>query len=450
MDFSKNNLLFITPHFPPNNTIGTQRILKMTKYLSKKGWKIFVLTVNEGYFENQKSNYDFYLDNLNVQVERINAVSIFHLPGKIKSVFGKSTKKSDKARTAGNLNKVPKQKSKKKKFPHNLVSFITEMIQYPDAYLGFSIQAFLKLRKMIKANQIKYVFVSSPPHSIHFPVNILRKFTRFNYISDFRDPWTFSQWKKKEKLSDRLKNRLDKFFEKQTLKMSDKVIFNTEMLLKVYQKHFPKYMKQNKLHSLYNGYDPDQLLHSEYIPDPQKIKILHTGTLYKQRDPGVILEGYQKFLEADPESARKIQIKFIGKLSKDFTYLPEHIKHKKLHKNIIFEETQPYETVMEEAQNSDWLILLQPATKIQIPAKLFDYLLLNKPIWAVVEPGSDAENLIKNMKQGIVSDCNSVDQIVSFFKSLTNYKFEPDTNYVRKFEVPNLVDKFEQILNGKS
>lgn len=452
---SEKRILFVATQFPPNDSIGTQRIVKFIKYLKLKGWEIHVLTLEEKYYRNSSNIYQFYLPD-GIHVYRRKKIEIFQVWNAIKNLFSGRSTQSEKEKAR----EVPSNATKKFTLLHELKELISNLLQYPDQENGFFFSVLLGCYRLIKKHKIPYIFISSPPHSPVVPVTLLRKFLNFVYIVDFRDPWARSQWQQEHiYLHQKIEKKLDIFFERQTLKAADVAIFNTEQLRKDFAEYYANNSISQKFHFVSNGFDPElKLQHSTNgSTDKKKIKritLLHAGTLYKKRNPEVIFEGLLKFRESHPEEAKAIELNFVGTLSEDLLYLRHYVVDNRLTENVKFQSKLSYDRILEEMRTADWMLLLQPGTTFQIPAKFFDYLLVDKPIWGVLEQSSVGEKAIKQLNIGFVSDCNSVSSILEFFKFISNEKspeFNPDQTQLMRYSLPLLTDQLERIIlnNGR-
>lgn len=452
---SEKRILFVATQFPPNDSIGTQRIVKFIKYLKLKGWEIHVLTLEEKYYRNSSNIYQFYLPD-GIHVYRRKKIEIFQVWNAIKNLFSGRSTQSEKEKAR----EVPSNATKKFTLLHELKELISNLLQYPDQENGFFFSVLLGCYRLIKKHKIPYIFISSPPHSPVVPVTLLRKFLNFVYIVDFRDPWARSQWQQEHiYLHQKIEKKLDIFFERQTLKAADVAIFNTEQLRKDFAEYYANNSISQKFHFVSNGFDPElKLQHSTNgSTDKKKIKritLLHAGTLYKKRNPEVIFEGLLKFRESHPEDAKAIELNFVGTLSEDLLYLRHYVVDNRLTENVKFQSKLSYDRILEEMRTADWMLLLQPGTTFQIPAKFFDYLLVDKPIWGVLEQSSVGEKAIKQLNIGFVSDCNSVSSILEFFKFISNEKspkFNPDQTQLMRYSLPLLTDQLERIIlnNGR-
>jgi len=458
----KPTILFITTHFPPSENIGTQRIVKIIKYLHRKGWKIIVLTQNEKYNSHTNDSYRFYLPE-GIEVYRTGKLNIFGFWDNLK----KSVKTQKKASVSNDQGPTTVSQENgngsKRSVLFEIKEIVTLLMRYPDGESGWAIPAFRKAFTLLFHRKIDYVLVSSPPHTPHVFTNLLRKLFHFKYIVDFRDPWSRSQWvTDRTHWFQRLQFRMDAHYERKTIRLADFVIFNTPNMREEFLSFYQDESLSRKSKVITNGYDPEfgeQIQKSEQKTlaggGSDLITIVHAGTLYKKRNPESIIEALAGLKTKNSEFAKKIRLIFIGGVSPELRYLKSFISEKGLDEQIIFETKVSYQDIMQMMRSADWLLLLQPGTDFQIPAKFFDYLLTNRPIWAVVERNSIGEQMIKELGVGAVSDCQSLNELEGFYERQCAFPdkiYHPDKDKVRQFEVNRLTDELIEFIdtNGQS
>ncbi len=453
-------ILFVTPHYPPSPSVGTQRMIRFMKYLARDGWEVYVLTLKESYFPQQNLISEKGLPKDRIHVFRTTKFDPFVLWDKLKKVMKKkkqtNSENSNKQNTQQpSLPKSRQQTNAKRSVIVRVLDFVTRMMQYPDRENGWVFNVLFHTWRLTRKYQIPVVFASSPPHSPYLALNFLRKILKFQYVVDFRDPWARSQWSKETRfLHEKLYRKLDIHFEKRTIRRADTLIFNNEVLFEEYQRCYPEWKLESKALVLTNGFDPDLTdLDSVFAPrktrGEDKIVIIHAGTLYKKRDPRNIFEALLKFKSEKPEQARRIVLKFVGHVTPDLHYLYQFVEDHQLNDQIQFLPVLPYEQALNEMMAADWLLILQPVTRIQVPAKFFDYLIIPRPIWGVVEPDSISERLIKQLNIGHVSFNEKLDSILEFFRFVSENpapQFVPDKEVLQRFMISNIVRQLEQNL----
>jgi len=455
---SKKSILFVTPHFPPSQSVGTQRIAKFIKYLKQNGWEVHVLTLKKKYYQGRTIiDYQFFLPD-SIHVVRTGKIDVFLWWDRLKRKFTSHRNTLGDFGSDGSTSVSSSWKAPVKKKASRIIrvkEFITRMMQYPDRDNGWTFNVLIHAFKLIRRYKIPYVFLSSPPHSQYIALNILHRFLNFIYIIDFRDPWARSQWSKQvHNFYEKTARTLDLHYEGITLKKADIMIFNNEFLQQEYLNCYPNSGIIKKSIVLTNGFDPQlvnakQLLRPRTTRGAKDIVIIHTGTLYKKRNPIKIFKAFLKFREIHPKTSRRIHFKFVGHITPDLKYLYDYVHQQDLEDQIKFFPSQPYDVAIQQMTNADWLLILQPITRIQVPAKFFDYLTVPRPIIGVVESESISENLIQRLEVGLVSYNDSEASLMNFFSFITQTphpEFKPNPQEMEHFMMPNIVKRFVSIL----
>lgn len=454
-------VLFVTPHFPPGQSVGTQRIVKFIKYLRASGWAVYVLTLKKKYYPRSVINYSLYLPP-DIYVLRTGKIDIFGLWDGLKNALKRwgeipasnlrrTSNRTDSLLPAEKQNSVHKNRG----LLYTIKETFTRLLQYPDNDNGWVVSIFIHSFKLIKKHRIPYVVVSSPPHSPYIALNLLKTFMDFTYVADFRDPWAHSQWSRElDEPHQKIAKKWDLALEKRTIGRANILIFNNENLKEEYFKFYGPNHIRHKSFVLSNGYDPQQVGANRDITCKktrcqQEVVIIHTGTLYKKRNPLSIFEALKKFRQEQPHNSTRIILRFLGHVTPDLEYLDQYVRQQGLADQVSFIDNKPFEAAIEDMQNSDWLLLLQPLTTIQIPAKFFDYLTVDRPVWGVVERNSISESLIKQLNIGFVSYHDSIESIIDFFRmavSGESITYQVNRPLLDSFRVPRIVKNFETIL----
>ncbi len=458
-------ILFVTPHYPPSPSVGTQRMVRFIKYLARHGWQVYVLTQKESYYPPQSIISANGIPEENVHVIRTGKLDPFRVWAQVKSLLKKkgSTPVAETPRQSKNPGKTPatsppKPATKKRSVVYRFIDFITRMMQYPDRENGWIGSVLWHTWRLLRTENIPFVLASSPPHSPYLVLNFLRSIRRFTYVVDFRDPWARSQWSKETRhLHEKISRQLDIWFEQRTLKRADIVLFNNQVLYEEYQQCYPHFHLENKSLVLTNGFDAENvdaqtLLAPRQTRGEQEIVIIHAGTLYKKRDPRNIFEALIQIKQENPEQARRIRLKFLGHVTPDLRYLYTFVKEQGIDDLVQFLPPKPYEAALQEMAAADWLLILQPVTRIQVPAKFFDYLIIPRPIWGVVEPDSISERLIRELHVGQVSYNNDKTSLLEFFRYILTEPrpaFQPDAERLQHYMVENIVQRLENVLLGQ-
>ncbi|MCP2501620.1 MAG: hypothetical protein NCA08_08675 [Deltaproteobacteria bacterium] len=167
-----------------------------------------------------------------------------------------------------------------------------------------------------------------------------------------------------------------------------------------------RYAHQNVM-TLHNGYDPNDIVADSNVELPTGvINIVHTGRidsrlnmLKRGRGVAALSTALRMLLERSPEMARKIQLHFVGQLTRaDKSYLAPLVEQ-----GIVkIWGHKPRAMALGFQRKADILLLITAPDKPSIATgKLFEYLAANRSILALTR-GTEAARIVKETGAGVV------------------------------------------------
>jgi len=443
------NLLIINTNFPPSRTIGTQRIIRICKYLTQFPWKISVLSLKEKYYgidsDSPNNSLPDCLGHVTVYRTETSDLS-FHIRHWIKR--GK----------AQNQNNEKKQQSAEWSGPSTqsigfikLIKMIySEISTFPDKDISWLPQAVVRGICVIRKEKIDVIFSSSPPHSTHVIATILKKLTGKKLVVDFRDPWTRSVWKEQgshpiQKWKHRLAMRLERW----VIQNADQIICVTPELQEDFRQGYPDIPKE-KFQKFYNGFDPDhvQLVQASPVRKSTRCVFTHAGSLYKKRDPSPLIYALDRVIQQGAVDRARILFQFIGPISQDLQHSIQLVKELGLDDVVRFFPPVTYQESFQVMSDSDVLLLLQPGTRLQVPAKLYDYMCCDRPILALGQPNSATQAIIQD-RFGIFADYehpSDIEKGISFLYSEPEHFSRKISQFREEFNFSTTVTQLHHIL----
>lgn len=236
-------------------------------------------------------------------------------------------------------------------------------------YVEFIIKA-RKIIKKFKKDYFDYIFVSSPPISVFYLTNFFDK--RVKIITDIRDLWPDSIVDAGKIKENSLVFKMLHNYEKRIYSRSNYLTCVSKNMKEEIHKRSGKVPLV-----IYNGFYQKDFFYFEKMSPrlwkkTQKLKICYFGNIGFAQFLNPLLE-----LSYDKEMIKKIEIHIIG----NGQFLEDY---KKNYPNIFFHSPLDREHLLEFVFNNyDALFLNLKKSKTfekTIPSKLFDYLLLKKPI----------------------------------------------------------------------
>jgi len=231
---------------------------------------------------------------------------------------------------------------------------------------------------------------------------------------------------------------------------ADLIVLNTDRLLADFSARYPDSVE--KLFTIPNGYD----LPLPRVPklavalDRKPVRLIHAGSLYGRRDPLPLLSALADLIAAGEVDEEAVELVFLGELS-DKLNLPAKIGRLGLDRCVKIRPSIPKVEAKELLREADVLLLLQPEAPLQIPSKVFDYLVTGKPILALVGAGATADFVSKAQIGLTVDPLDSLQIRAALAQLLTGgYETRPNWEYLAEFSGERLSRRLEDLLLARS
>ena len=371
-------VLIVTYYWPPAGGPGVQRWLKFVKYLPENGIEPIVYT---------PKNPHYPLKDTSLEAE---------IPSEIKvlknaifepyAVAGMLSKKDTEKISSGIIPKEQKQG-----FLQKFMLFIRGNFFIPDGRKFWIKPSVKYLSSYLKENDIDTVITTGPPHSMHLIGLELKKALGVKWLADFRDPWTQIGYHSKLKLLPASRKKHEEL-EKAVLLSADKIIttsFTTkaEFLSKT----------NRPVEVITNGYDVEKV---EKLPMDEKFSISHIGSLLSGRNPENLWQAISELIAKNEDFAKDFQLKLVGAVGDQVL---ESVQKCHLEEWLVLKNYVSHSEALQLQRSSQLLLLIEidsEETKGIIPGKLFEYMVSERPIFAVGPVDADIEKIIRETNTG--------------------------------------------------
>jgi glycosyltransferase involved in cell wall biosynthesis len=424
-------LLIISYLFPPAGGIAVQRSLSFTKYLSRLGFEVHVLSAGTAASPVVDSGLLRHVPP-QVRIHRAFAPVVpFPLRQRIWKLLspgGGPAKKQAAAPTA-----AP---------PRSLRSSLADAVKglmCPDPEILWVPFALRKAKKIVKRYGIETVFVTAPPFSAFLAGNALkRRFPHLHLISDFRDDWVGFYLKEFGSLNTAETARRSKQMERSTVEQSDLSVVVTESMQAGYRARYPDLLPE-KFVLIPNGYDPESFPSSTPRKhDGTKVVITFAGTVYSASSPRTYLEAWKRL----PEELRtQIETRFVGRVAES-----ERAPLESGPEGVRLLGFLPQSRAFEYLQETDYLLLIM-TDPTALTGKLFEYMAAGKPILALAPRNGDIARILEATRTGWCVDPFDGAGIQTALQMLIERTrggqdvWSPDWEAIRRYERPRLAQE---------
>ncbi len=363
--------LLIAYHYPPySGSSGLQRTLKFTKYLPEFGWMPVVLTADPRAYPKTSTDLMHEVPD-GVVVKRAFAL--------------------DSSRHLGFRGRYFR---------------ITAL---PDRWVSWWAGAVIAGRQLIKEYRPAVVFSTYPIATAHLIGATLARHGQLPFVADFRDAMVVDDFPEDAQV-----RRVFERIERRIVRLADAVIFTTPRSRQLYIERYPA-KPESAMYCIRNGYDEPDF---NFIgPSPprrmhgNRIRLLHSGLLkLSERDPRPFLRAIAELLRGGELARDSIEVVFRAPGDED-----EHrriIRQHGLQDVVHVKPPVGYRQAIEEMAAADVLLIFQDALcNHLVPAKLYEYIRVGRPVLALTDPGGETAELVTESGAGVVLDLQSTDDI---------------------------------------
>ncbi|MEO9804201.1 MAG: glycosyltransferase family 4 protein [Reichenbachiella sp.] len=429
-------ILIITYYWPPSGGGGVQRWLKFAKYLPEFGWEPIVFTP-------ENPEFDLKDDSLTKEVSpelEVIRFPIWEPFGFYKKIF----KKGGKLKQGIVIEKT------KMSLIDRLSVWIRANLFIPDPRRFWVKPSVEFLVPFIHQHNIDVVVTTGPPHSMHLIGKSLKKKCQVKWVADFRDPW--SDWDILEKLGVKgIALSIHRKLERNVLGVSDLVLVASKGIRRSL---IAKYDK-TEVRVVTNGYDTDDLKGIYADTKEKKFRITHMGLLNELRNPETLWDCLEEICDERPDFQSDLELVLAGMVSSsilDRIQSSQQLSHTLNHLDYI-----SHQEVLEYYLNSSVLLLLLNQTdtaQLIIPGKLFEYLMVNKPVLAIGKRESEVQEILSETEAGEVFNGDDRDQIKQMiliaYDRFRNGDISRSSGNAEKYLRKNLTHELVSILDQLS
>ncbi len=421
-------VLIITYYWPPAGGPGVQRITKFVKHLPDFGWQPIILTVMN---PTSPARDESLLKDI-PKICKVYKTKTFEPFNLYRFFTGKKIHE--------NLAKDIIIKKPDEKISEKISRIIRANLFIPDARVGWIPFMVKEGKKIIKKENPRVIFSTSPPHSLQLGAKRLAQKSGIKWIADFRDPWTEAYWEGEIERIHAI-SRLNEKLELKVLKRANAVTTVSDGI-----SNFLNAKMSNRYVTLFSGYDG---INTE-VTQSEKFQLLYLGNMSKYQSPDPILQAI-KSLPVDIKSA--IRLSFIGKISDMFQKQIVGFNDFEL----SIEDYIPHSDMMRKARSASLLFDINAPTAYDegvITAKIFDYLSLRKPILAIGTKNSAMDHILLETESGRVFNPDEIDQISAYIKSIftewykNKYMLLGENKFLKKYNVKNNVQKLVELFEN--
>lgn len=432
--------LFITYYFPPAGGPAVQRIIKIIQYMAKNGWQSVVLTVKNGEY----TSFDPQLEKEIPPETEIIRTNIFEPYRFYRKFIGKE-----------DSYKIPLavlSSHQKSGWKEKIANTIRANLFIPDARIGwYSYGVKAGVLAVRRDPNIRLVFSSGPPHSVHLIANSVAKKTGLPFVVDFRDPWVHIDYYHAIKRFP-LTLAIDRYLEGKILSSANAITVVSpgyrDFLIIGH-----KNLDLSRFYIVYNGFDPEVYPQPRPNPSNDKFIITYIGNLPFSRFTPSFFSAIVQLKNKKKIDPNIFQFHFYGDIDK---YVKGKLEEFNINEFLHFHDFIPHKEAMTKLCESSLLLLIindTPTKKGIIPGKLFEYLGCNRNILGIGPADGNSADIVQETKSGVIFDYNDTENIANYllqqYHNWQKGKYFPRQNslsekYKRSAQLQKIVELFNE------
>jgi glycosyltransferase involved in cell wall biosynthesis len=252
--------------------------------------------------------------------------------------------------------------------------------------------AFSAAKAALGRNPGACVFSTSPPVAAHIAALWLHALYGIRWIADCRDPLAGNPF------HDSFRARaFDTVLERLVIKHADLVIANTDTAQNELQRRYPQ--SRHKIQLLWNGYDLEETVAPAQIVTRDQKVIGHFGSIYGGRHPGLVVGALRRLIQGGLIAPKDFRFRLVGSIELDQPWVADPAFADLCNWGCLeyTNRVVPRADAQRQMAEADYLLLIdlnKQSLSVQVPAKLFEYIQIGRPILALTSKNSPVERIL--------------------------------------------------------
>lgn len=262
----------------------------------------------------------------------------------------------------------------------------------PDRWNSWRFAGVLQGLRLIRRHKVSAIWSTYPIMTAHSIAHTLARITGLPWVADFRDPVSSSVSK-----TNAFALASQKRHERRVVERAARIVFTTAGAMCSYADHYPAAFRDGRMSVIVNGYDEAAFSDVPIMPPAhttRPLRLVHSGILYPDgRNPLPFLTALAN-LRAKGALAGGVEI--VLRASGSEAAYAHELQRLDLKDVVTLAPPIPNREALLEQAAADALLLFQGRQfDRQIPAKVYEYLRIGRPIFALVGEDGDTAALLR-------------------------------------------------------
>ncbi|MBN1479383.1 hypothetical protein EH223_16320 [candidate division KSB1 bacterium] len=376
-------ILFIALDYYPSAAVSAKRIAKFCKYIRNSGYEPLVLTVHSHLYDHVDSS----LTSNGFTVYRTNTLRSIrfshskHVAKKLLAVLFKGFEK----------------------------------FAFPDPYILWLPYALSQYKKIQQNQSIDIIYATGPWFTAFLVGYFIKRLYGVPLVIEYRDQWSLNYAYRSKKLL-----FLHRCVDARLLKAANCIVFTSPDMQREYTEKFS--VNLSKTVVIPNSYDPDDFSGITVEHKNKKFVFAYAGSFYAPRSADYLLNALVELQREAKIHAANFKLLVMG------FYDERLLSMDGLDKLIDLKGILPHADTLKHLVQSDALLLIVANEhRANIPAKLFEYLAIGRPVLLLCPPGAAAEKIVAEIGSGAIANINDINDIKHKIQLFINHRADAIT-----------------------
>lgn len=434
--------LLVSYVFPPTGGSGVQRVAKFAKFLPQSGWDVTVLTAANPSVPLVDGSLmgDVPADTLICRAKTLEpSYSIKSKLAESDGIPGDSRSRSPRAWVTAGLRRA------------------ANLVLQPDPQILWKHHAVRAGLRILRESPHDVIFASAPPFSTLLIAREISRRSGVPLVVDYRDEWGLSNRYWENKRPDRISTLIQERMQRAVLRSSAAVVATTQASASNLRDECRRCHSSARVECIFNGFDADDFASTSHdrplSASDGLIRLAYVGTLWTLTTIKPIVRALVALAESSAGDLANFRLVVAGRRTPA--------------EKTILQELEPLGPIVEEhdyVDHSAAVSLMSAADELCItladvpgadrvlPAKVFEYLAVGRPILGVA-PRGDLWRLLERFPQSRAFEPGDIHGIAKHLLKSIRSSSSPTTepanhSPIAEFERVNQTRQLAEILSA--
>ena len=441
-------LVCIAYHFPPVLVPGSHRTRAIVRHLPAHGWRPVVVTARPTAADCCD---DSLLEGLpeDLVVARPSDPMLLERAAAVRRWIGRLGRN---AAVSGGDGGAGSERSRAPSL--GWTDWGSRWLQTPDLAVGWLAGGLAATIRAASRHRARALYSSAPHWTAHLIGLLARRITGLPWTADFRDPWRSNPFRS---FPYRSVDRFDAWLEARVVAGADRLVCNSEYVREDFAARYPHLA--GRFTTIPNGFEPEDYAELAAVRRVEEDRFVfsHAGYFYGPRRPHAILEALRD-LRGRSNVRRVPRLQLIGTPTYEGRGLEEIADEFGVRDLVDVLGEMPHRQALELMRGSDVQLLVGfggPGSEYQVPAKLFEYLGVGRPILALAPSRGAIHDVLT--QGGVPVEIRDPDDATAIADALERLESRPmalpfaaSPTFHRRELVARLADVLEQACRARS